>query len=298
MSNYVLHIATLASIFAIVSIAVNLLSGFTNLFSLAHGALFGMGAYVAAILSVYLGAPAWAGIVLAPAVGAIGGLVFGASTAGLRSDAFTLASLAFHFIVFNLFNNLTAITGGPLGIRGIPELEVFGVSLTPGVLYFALVFSVLTACSFLIVRIVRSPGGRVLIAMREDDTIVRAFGKSIAAYRNQAAFVSGGLSGLAGFLYAHYISFVDPRTFELPIAVAMLTMSILFGAGRWWSPVLGALVITGLPELVRFLQVPGTIDANARQIVYGGALIVFVLFGPSQFRRNSRFKNMSSSHEE
>jgi branched-chain amino acid transport system permease protein len=148
----------------------------------------------------------------------------------------------------------------------------------------------LAALSFWVLcRLVRAPFGRVLRAIREDEVFTQSFGKSVTGFKVKAFVISAALAAVAGSLYAVYITFIDPTSFTVQESIFMLAIVIVGGAGNLWGSVIGAVVLVALPELLRFVGLPSAIAANVRQILYGGLLVVMMLWRPQGLLGEYRF---------
>jgi branched-chain amino acid transport system permease protein len=133
---------------------------------------------------------------------------------------------------------------------------------------------------FFVRRLVRSPYGRVLKAIREDEKFAQSLGKNVNCYKIQVFVLGGMLAAIAGTLYAHYVRFIDPTGFTVLESILITSMVILGGAGSLRGPVLGAAILVVFPEALRFLGLPGSVAANLRQIFYGSLLILVMLYRP------------------
>ncbi len=215
----------------------------------------------------------------ATALGCIVSLFVSMASARLN-EHFVLATFAFQMIVFALLNNWTRITRGPLGISGIPNLQIGSWLLdsAPGFCLFAGVVVVLVFS--LVGLMTASPFGRVLRAIREDDDFAQALGKNIHWFKIIILAISAGIASLAGAMYAHYITFIDPTSFTVAESILMLSMVIIGGPGSRWGPLVGAVVMVSLPEGLRFIGFPSSIAANLRQITYGALLVIMMMFKP------------------
>jgi branched-chain amino acid transport system permease protein len=215
------------------------------------------------------------------AAGAIGFLI---SLLSLRfhEDYFILATFAFQLICVGLFNNWVWMTGGPLGIKDIPNVTVFGHSFH-SVWQFVLLgaFFLLMTCA-IVARIVKSPFGLVLWAIRHDEILAASFGKPVLFRKVQVFALSSILASTSGALFAYYVGFVDPTSFTLQESIFIITMAVVGGSGnrRWWGPIVGVLVLVGLTESFRMVGMMGTETAKLRQLVYGLMLMGFLMFRP------------------
>jgi ABC-type branched-subunit amino acid transport system permease subunit/ABC-type branched-subunit amino acid transport system ATPase component len=278
--DYLLHILVMVSLYAILAASFNLLIGFAGLFALSQAAFFGVGAYATAILATRLGLPfplpIIAGVLLAAAVG----IVVALPALRIGGDHLVVVTLALQIIAIAIMVNWRSLTGGTDGIAGIPKLVFFGVRLdTPGrFLPVALLGAVVSL--WIAWRLASSPFARAVRAMRESEAAAQAVGKNIVAIKLAVFAFSAGLAAIAGGLYAHYISFVSAETFTLDVTIYVLAMVILGGTGNLWGSVLGAVILTALPELLKFVALPPDIADKSRQILYGLALIVMLLLRP------------------
>ncbi len=278
--EYLLHILILIGIYVILAESLNLIVGYTGLLSIAHAAFYGVGAYVAALMALKLGSPFTINIICAVIIsGLLGGLV-GIPSLRIRGHYFVIATFAFQVIAFSILNNWVSFTGGPMGLPGIPQPIILGWKISSHIEFLLLV----GFCAILILwichRIVKSPFGRVLMAIREDEVFALAAGKNVAVYKVAVFVVGSGMAAVAGVLYAHYISFIDPTSFTVMESIFIISIVIIGGAGSLWGPVIGAVVLVMLPEALRFVGLPSSLAANMRQIIYGGLLVAFMMWRP------------------
>ena len=189
----------------------------------------------------------------------------------IRGDYFVIATFAFQVITFSVLNNWVSFTGGPMGLPGIPQPSVFGVQVSSqlGFLFLVVIFCALTL--WICQRIVQSPFGRVLKAIREDEVFAQAAGKKVAAYKVLVFVIGAGMAALAGVIYAHFVSFVSPTSFTITESIFIISIVIIGGSGGLWGPVVGAVVLVVLPEILRLIGLPSSLAANLRQIIYGRA---------------------------
>ncbi len=278
--EYLLHILILIGIYVVLAESLNLIVGYTGLLSIAHAAFYGVGAYVAALMALRLGSPFVINVICAVLIsGLLGGLV-GIPSLRIREHYFVIATFAFQVIAFSILNNWVSFTGGPMGLPGIPQPVIFGWTISSHfeflLLVGAFVILVFSVCHV----IVRSPFGRVLTAVREDEVFALSAGKNVAAYKVAVFVIGSGMAAIAGALYAHYISFIDPTSFTVMESIFIISIVIIGGAGSLWGPVVGAVVLVMLPEILRFVGMPSSIAANMRQILYGGLLVAFMMWRP------------------
>lgn len=281
--DYVLHIAIIAGIYSILATALNLLVGYTGLLSVAHAGIAGIGAYTTALLALRCGCPFLLSIAVAIVVCLALGALAGLPSIRLKDEAFVIASFSFQVLVIALVNNLDSITGGPMGIPGIPAISLLGTSLaTPR--SFSIVMLLFVAAVLVIAHtLATSPFGRQLRAIREDETFAVVAGKHTSRAKLIVFSLSAGMAGCAGALFAYYISFIDPTSFSLMESIFVVAIVVVGGSGSLWGPVLGAVTLVTLPEFLRFVGMPQVVAANVRQILYGLALIACMLWRPQGF---------------
>lgn len=170
-----------------------------------------------------------------------------------------------------------------MGLPGIPQPVILGLDISSPVGFLILVGIFCGLTLWISHRIVRSPFGRVLKAIREDEVFAQAAGKNVAAYKMLIFVLGAGMAGMAGVIYAHYISFIDPTSFTVMESIFIISIVIIGGSGSLWGPVVGAVVLVILPELLRFIGLPSSVAANVRQIIYGGFLVAFMMWRPRGF---------------
>jgi branched-chain amino acid transport system permease protein len=278
--EYLLHIFILIAIYCIAGMALNLVAGYTGLISLSQAGFYGIGAYVAALLSLNYGVHFLLVIPAAVLIAALVGFLIGFPALRIRDDFFVIATFGFQIILFQVMNNWMELTNGPLGLPGIPQPELFGYRITSHVDFLVLSFIFAVLVYFIVRRLTHSPFGSVLRGIREDDLFALSLGKNVNLYKVTSFSVAAGLAAIGGALYAYYITFIDPTSFTIPESVFMLSIVIVGGAGRLEGSIIGAIILVSLPELLRFVGMPSSIAANVRQILYGGALVAFMMWRP------------------
>jgi branched-chain amino acid transport system permease protein len=276
--SYLIHLATTVNLFILLALSLDLLVGYAGLLSLAHAAFFGIGAYASAILTKQgwplVGAQA-AGVALAALLSA----VIAVPSFRVRGIYLLIVTIAVQVLFTVVTQNWTSLTGGDAGIAGIPAYSLFGRPLR-GFAFLAFCTACTVAVFFLCRRLVRSPFGRLLRALRDDEIGCAALGKNVAAAKIAVFAFSGAIAAFAGSLYAHYVSYVDPRSFDVGVSILVLLMVMAGGAGTLIGPLLGAVLLTLLPEALKFLPLPPGVAAASRQLLYGLMLIFVVYFRP------------------
>ncbi|MBI4610079.1 MAG: branched-chain amino acid ABC transporter ATP-binding protein/permease [Candidatus Rokubacteria bacterium] len=278
--DYFIHIAILVALYSILSTSYNLLIGYTGLFSIAHAAFYGIGAYTSALLALRFGVSFPLALLAAVLLTALVGGAIGVPALRVRGDYLVIASFGFQMIVFGVMLNWLAVTGGEGGLTGIPRPELFGIKIFSPLTYLPLAVAVAGLCFLVTWWIARSPFGRVLKAIREDEVASQSLGKDIVYFKIAVFALAGGLAAVAGSFYAHYVTFINPLSFTLDESIFIMAVVLVGGAGNLWGSLVGTTALVVAPEALRFLRIPDAIAAPFRQILYGLLLVLFVRFRP------------------
>ncbi len=279
--NYFLHIIVLLNIYIILILGANMTVGMAGLLTLCQAAFYGIGAYIGTMLLMQFDLPF---IVIALIVSVITGvfsLLISYASLKLKNDYFTLATLGFQMIIFTILYNWVDVTKGPYGISGIPAIKILGLWSLKGVVPYA-IFTAVVMCAMvgIFVALKKSPYGRLLRAIRADETAVKALGRNTSAAKTRAFFLSAAFSGIAGLLYASYVRFIDPTSFTLNESLFIICALFIGGVGNAKGSIAGALFVVILPELLRFIGLPDAVAAPLREIIYGLALVVIMFVRP------------------
>ena len=288
--DYALHVAVLILIYTIAAYGLNLVSGYAGMLSISHAVFLAIGAYAVGITTTSTQYGFWVGFALGIFVGVIFGSLMGLLSVRVRDDYFVLASLAVQTIAFGVINNWNSLTSGPLGLAGIKRPSILGITVRTEFMSLLLV-GVISLFCFVIVRKVLywagnlSPYGRLLVAIRVDERFAEIMGKHVSYVKVTAFALCGALGATAGALYGGYVTFVDPTSFMLSESVLLLTIVLLGNPGTLWAPIKGAVLLVGIPELLRIVGLPGPAAAKLRQIVFG-----FCLVGVVMLRQRAKVK--------
>src|SRR5277367_3668484 len=278
--DFWLSYATLASIYVLLGLSTNLLVGIAGIFSVSQAAVFGVGAYTVAFLlmgDILSFLPA----LLVAAAGCVAlNILVTLPSLRVAGDYFVVTSFGIQLLATATFTNWTGGTGGANGLPGIPPAGLFGITLTDTWQYLLLttVAAVLGCLCFWL--IMRAPFGRLLRAIREDELAVAAAGKGVLRAKVEAAALAGAFGGIAGGLYATFLSFIDPSSFDLDASILLLTMVVVGGARTLAGSIIGPFLLLALPQLLPLLDIPTTIAAAMRQLIYGLLLNLFMMFRP------------------
>lgn len=271
--GFIVNLGILINIYSILAISFNITLGYTGLINLGHIAFYAIGGYTSAILSkgilpVYLSIP-------------LGGIVAMLFSFGLtyfirklKGDYLAMATLSFAFVVNNILLNYDSLTSGTLGITAIARPFLMKDNLV--YLIFVMFINILVI--LWVTRIIHSPFGTLLQAVRDDEVLLRNAGKNSLMLKIKAMSISGFLAGIAGALFAHYISYIHPGFFDLNEIIIVLTIVIIGGLASLKGTIVATFLIVLLPELIRLFDIPTSIMGPSRQILYGMILLIILRF--------------------
>ena len=283
--NYVPYLLNMAGIATIVALGLNLLTGSAGLVSLGHAAFFAVGAYTAGYLASRLGFPFWMTITISGVVTGTVGLVVGMPALRLKGIYLALATLAFQMIVAHVALRWDGVTGGANGMA-VPPPAVGGFVFGDAVRFYYLTASVAVLAALSMVNVMRSRYGRALVAIRDSDVAAEAMGVNLARFKTLAFGISAAYAGVAGSLFAHFLGYIGPDHFSVLLSIEYLTMIVVGGMGSILGSILGAFVLTLLPEVLRFvLEAVRSAGADlmlpdVRAMVIGLVLILILVFEP------------------
>ena len=277
--EYFLHLFILICFYTMLSQSLNLSAGFAGLISLTHAGFYGIGAYTTAILSTYYGFSFWPSIPLAMLIS--GFIAFIVSLIALRTvdDYFIICTLGIQVILFSIMNNWMELTRGPLGIPGIPSIQLFGFSVESKTSFPLLSLLFVLLIWFVLRNISRSGFGKTLTAISEDEIYSQSIGKNVYLSKTVSFTLSAMLVAIPGTLYAHYISYIDPTSFTVNESIFVLSIVIIGGLGNLSGSFFASAFLVLLPEALRFVGMPDSIAANMRQIIYGLILVMVMMTG-------------------
>ncbi len=258
---YILMIGLFIGINLIMALGLNLITGVTGQLTLGHAAFMSIGAYASAIATVNYHIPFLLGVFIGGLVAGLVGIIIGFPTLRLTGDYLAIATLGFAEIVRVQFTNMK-ITNGAIGFLGIEGATTFPIVMT---------IAVLIIC--LMVWLENSRNGRAMLAIREDEVASSAVGINTTLYKIQAFAIGSFCAGVGGALFAHTTTFIQPTDFGFMKSVDILSIVVLGGLGSIPGTIIGAIVLTAAPEVLRPLS-------NYRMMVYGLLLVVIMIFRP------------------
>jgi branched-chain amino acid transport system permease protein len=278
-NNYLFHLLIMAVIWSILATSLNLVLGYTGLLSLAHGAFFGMGAYTSALLVTKCDWNFWATIPPAMAVAALVGTLLGLLTLRLEGHYFAVSTMSFGIVVSLILEKWDDLTEGPRGISSIPAptpIPLFGfgeLRFESNAAKYYLAVAALAICLLFVWRLVHSPIGRALEAIRQNELLASCLGVNLVFYKLLAFSLSAAMAGLAGVLYSTYITYLNPVDAGLWNGFYAVMYIVIGGMGTFWGPLIGTLFLVTLPEFLRMFQ-------EYRLLLLGVLLILTMTFLP------------------
>jgi len=280
--NYLLDTLVYIGIYAILAISLNLEAGFTRLMNFGVAAFFAIGAYTTALLTLN-GVPIPISFFISIILTGLAGLFVSLPTLRLREDYFAMVTIVFSEILRLFFKSEDWLTKGTRGLRGIPRplFQLFRENYL--LFYTLLVYLFLIVCYLITQKIVKSPFGRILKAIREDETATQSLGKDVFKFKTLSFIIGSCIAGAAGFFLAHYFTFIAPDMFLPTLTFSVWTMVVVGGSGNNSGVILGALLIQLFERATRFLKdfIILPIEAsNIRLIIIGLLLILFMLYKP------------------
>jgi branched-chain amino acid transport system permease protein len=276
---YLIHLAILVCIYIVLALSLQLNIGFVGQFNLGHIAFFGIGAYVSALLTLN-GFPFWSAILLAGLIAAFFGYLLSIPTRKLKGDYFSLTTLGFSFVFYAVLLNWTELTRGPLGLPGIPKPEILGIIFSNNFEFLILSIIIAIITFVCINKIVKSPFGLVLESIRDEELMTSILGKDTNRAKSIALATSAFFAGIAGSMYAHYITYIDPSSFTLTQLIPVLCIVIIGGLASLRGTIIATIIIILLPEPLRFIGFPSSMIGPMRQILYSLLLLLFLLYKP------------------
>ena len=273
-SNYLLRLLNLSLIFALLSISLNIVLGYAGQIALGHAAFFGIGAYTAALITAGgSGLMFWPAFLAAGLVTGMFGLLIGIPTLRLRGHYLALATLGFGEIMRHIFFNWREVTHGMDGIGGIPSPSLGLFRFADDRSFYYLALSILATVMIATARLERSKYGRQLAAIRDAELAAGTTGVNVPRLKTIAFGISATVAGFSGSLYAHLTTYISPDTFGFDVTAQVLSMVLIGGIGTTWGPVLGAALLTFLPEMLR-------VSKAYYQVIYGAGIAALIIFLP------------------
>ena len=271
--QYILHVLIMWGIYAVLTLGLNVINGFAGQLSIGQGAFYGIGAYTAAILTVTAGWSFWLATPAATVLAAAVGMLVSLPVLRVRGIYLGMATFGFAEIVHVVLRSWESLTKGVLGMSGILPPITLGVDFGTQDRYYYLVLAAVLLSVLLSHRLYQSSAGHALLAIREDELAAGLLGINTTAHKVAAFGVAAGLAGLAGSLFAHYLTYISPENFTSVESILVVTMLIVGGRGNTLGAVVGAGLLVALPEALRVVSV-------YRLLIYGLLLVGAAVFRP------------------
>jgi branched-chain amino acid transport system permease protein len=273
LSHY-MDVMVFVGIYSIITIGLSLLMGYAGQISLGHASFFGLGAYISGVVTSKYGINPWLCILMGMAVSSVIAVIIGAPSLKLRGHYLAMATLAFCIIITIAFNENVGLTGGPDGLAFIPGISLMGYPLDSIAKYYYLVWGFVLLTLLVSLNIIRSRVGRAMRSIHGSELAASAMGVNVSKYKIYVFVVSAVMASVAGSLYAHYLNFVSPASFDLFVSIKLLIMIILGGMHSVWGAVVGAALITFLNyEWLHYFE-------EAEGMIYGLIILVIIIFLP------------------
>ncbi len=279
--DYLIHILILLNIYIVLTVSSNLLVGLANLLSLCQAAFYGLGAYLTALALIKLELSFSLALLFAVIITALIAFLLAKVSVKFEGDYFVLISLGFQIIIYTILYNWIDVTRGPYGIAGIPSPKVLNnFEITTNMHFFMVSTALAIITCIVFYKLINSPYGRALRAMKDDALALTSIGRNTTTLKTWTFVLASAFAAISGFLYASYITYIDPTSFSLDESIFIITAVLIGGTGNIKGPILGAAFVVLLPEILRFVGMPDSIAANMRMIIYGLSLILLMLYRP------------------
>lgn len=272
-NRYQVHVINTVGIYILISLGLNIAMGFAGQFNLAMGALWGVGAYTAAILNTRLGTPFWLNLPAAMIIAGVIGAIVGLPSFKVRSHYLAIVTIGLGEVINIFLVNVQGFTGGADGIARIRMPNLFGIPINNDERYYYLILFVVILGFLAARQILRHRIGRSFRAIRDDYQAAKAMGVNTAYYQILAFVISASYAGAAGALFAHLNTYISPDIFEFSSTLFVMTMTMVGGMGSLAGSFVGGLALPVLQEYLRVIK-------NWQLVVYGAAIVVVVLFIP------------------
>jgi branched-chain amino acid transport system permease protein len=263
----------LAAIYTVITAGLNLFMGYTGQISFGHNAFAAIGGYGSAILSMRLELPPVITVAIAAIGAALIALVVGYPTLRLRGHYLAMATLALGLMVFEIATQWKSMTQGLFGLSAIPPLGIGSWELSSDTSFYFAYWAIAGIAVWVTHRLYHSRVGFALRAIAGNEEAAQALGINVARYKLLALVISAVFASIGGSMFAHYVTFISPEVFGLYMVILLFTMLFVGGINTTFGPLIGAIVITLFPELLRRFH-------SARELLYGGVLLLILLFAP------------------
>ncbi len=281
--EYLAHTLNLVLVFVALTVSLNLILGYGGMASMAHATFFCIGGYISATVTMHWGCNFLVGVGIAIVVTAAVGGALAAPFIRVQNEYLILFTIAFQMVVFHLMLSLYHITGGDSGIFGVPSPKLFGLVLQSPLYFLPLMVAFVLLVYYVALKVTKSPFGRVLKGIREDEKAVSSLGKNVMKFKVIVFMVGTGIAAGAGGIFAHYSQFISPALGSLDESILIIAMVVLGGTANLWGSAVGAFLLIIIPEILNFLPGASDLIVPLRGFIYGILLILFMRFRPEGF---------------
>jgi len=282
ITAYLIHLLIIILIQLILALSLQITIGYSGLLNFGHIAFFAIGAYTSALLTVN-GVPFLISFLLAAIIPSIFAYLLSIPTNKLKGDYLGLATIGFSFLVYSVLINWTKLTRGPLGIPGIPKPDIFGYIFSSNISFLFLTIIIAIISYLLIRKIINSNFGLLIQATRDDEPACKSLGKNTYRIKSISLMISAFFAGIAGSLFAHFITFIDPSSFTFMALIPVITIIIVGGLASIKGTVIATVILTLIPEILRFVGLPSSLIGPGRQILFALLLLIIIIYYPKGF---------------
>lgn len=279
MIQYLIHIAILLLHRIGAAQSLNLYWGYLGMYSFSHLAFYGIGCYAGAIL-LKQGHGWGLAFLVAALVAAPLSALLAVTSAKLRADYLGIVTFGFSQIVLALMYNFGDLTGGARGLAAIPRTDIFGINIQSNGAYLIFTLIITSILMGVVYKIVKSPAGRVLEAIHDDQEAARSLGIPVFRWKVAIFTIGSTLAAILGVIYGSYLSFIHPVEFSVDVIAMGVVILMLGGQGTFRGPIIGATIITGILEALRFIDLPPTALGPLRLMIYSAIFLAVLRFVP------------------
>ncbi|MCD8084054.1 MAG: branched-chain amino acid ABC transporter permease [Clostridiales bacterium] len=285
-NSYFLHVAISIGVYVLLSMSLNLVTGYAGQLCLGQAACYGIGAYTGSLLMLNYNVNFFLAMIVSALVSGLFGFLLGLPTLRLKGDYLAIVTLGFGEIVHLVFVNWADVTRGPMGLPGIPSPSLFGISISGRKAFYYMALILVVLFVVFMRRLINSGVGMAMETVKTDEIAAESIGIYPIRYKLLAFVLASAMAGLAGCFYATYISYISPTTFVYNTSVTILAMVVLGGMGSIAGSVIGAAIVTLVPELLRFLS-------DYRMLIFGAVMVIMMIYKPEGFwGASKRVKNI------
>lgn len=288
--NYLFHIFVVLLIYTLLALSTRQQIGLSGLLNMAQATFYGIGAYTSAIIMTRLGMSYWSALAAAILASTSAALLISVIADKVTELYFGLATLSLQIIFSSCIYNWTTLTGGPFGISSIAAPSIGAIRIQSPESFALFGMAWVTLVMIFYKRFAKTVTYKMIMATRDNQLAVLTLGKNPNYYKRISIIISAIIAGIAGTLYASYITYIDPSSFTLDESILLLSIVLIGGSGNIWGAVTGATIYTLLPELLKLLHIPDQSAANLRMVLFGILLLLILRYKPKGIFGNYSIK--------